>query len=387
MNTRLLMLLLGCFFLGTKAFTQSLLENLEKEQILLVEKIQPYGVSLSSLKKHPSDQSIRTNFSGVLLDAEGHIVTIGEALREARKIAVTLNTGEIFEAQIIGLDDLTNVGVLKIEKKGIPALPWGDSDQLKRGSFLVTLGSPYDLSQTLSTGIVSGVDRLISPDLPYMIQMTAPLNPGDPGGLVANSRGEFVGMMYSNLGQPGSHQLREYIDQLESDMEQKFGKLLQLLQNSQQIPLQEEVQKELQKEIESLLSKKTEEKRPYPFLGAQGINFFLPSNRIRYIVKELITHGHVRRSKLGVTVLPLLPSFPEPLKNGVFVKEMDKNGPAAKAGIQVNDVLILCNNILLKDIIQVRSLIQEHPPGTEVTFQVFRLESKQILSFKVILGS
>lgn len=365
----ILLLIFFCF----TSLAQSPLKVFEQECTDLIHTLQKHVVFIISSRdisttpeKH---QIVRTSFSGVVFDKKGYILTIGEAIRGTETIHIELVSKDIFPAKIVGLDEFSNVGILKIEAPEELLFPvsWGNSDDLKLGSFLFTLGNAYDLNYSLSIGQVSGLGRFISPNLPDMIQMTNNINPGDPGGLVANSSGEFVGMMFTTLGP-------QIPNPLSGDAE--FQKLLEMLNS-----FEGKSSQELVKDLQKFFVKFREQQMISPILGAQGINFFLPSNRLKFVTSELIKEGVVRRGKLGIKIVPLTIELRKELtlSYGVKIEEVAEPGPAFQAGVRTNDILLSCNQVPIKSTAQVRNLIQESRPGTQVELELIRNNQKQTL--------
>ncbi len=358
--------LLSFLFFYHCLFAQSL-KAFEEENIALIQKLKQQVVSIISCQNSKESkleaQYLRTSFSGVIFDHKGHILTIGEAIRGAEVIYVELVNREVFQASVLGLDDFSNIGILKIDVKEEVLFPveWGNSDQLQLGSFLFTLGNPYDFSHSLDLGNVSGLERFISPYLPDMIQMTNNINPGDPGGLVANSSGQFVGMMFTTLGPP-----QNSMQTVKDDFNQIFN-LLNSFEGKSSAEIVQQMNQFFQKSIQK-------KKDISPLFGAQGINFFLPSNRIHFVVSEIIGCGRVRRGKLGVSIVPLTLEVrkEQKLTHGVKVEKVADQGPAFQAGIRENDILLSCNQILIRNPAQIRNLIQESPPGTQVELEIIR---------------
>ncbi|MEK7485193.1 MAG: S1C family serine protease, partial [Planctomycetota bacterium] len=345
--------LLSFLFFYHCLFAQSL-KAFEEENIALIQKLKQQVVSIISCQNSKESkleaQYLRTSFSGVIFDHKGHILTIGEAIRGAEVIYVELVNREVFQASVLGLDDFSNIGILKIDVKEEVLFPveWGNSDQLQLGSFLFTLGNPYDFSHSLDLGNVSGLERFISPYLPDMIQMTNNINPGDPGGLVANSSGQFVGMMFTTLGPP-----QNSMQTVKDDFNQIFN-LLNSFEGKSSAEIVQQMNQFFQKSIQK-------KKDISPLFGAQGINFFLPSNRIHFVVSEIIGCGRVRRGKLGVSIVPLTLEVrkEQKLTHGVKVEKVADQGPAFQAGIRENDILLSCNQILIRNPAQIRNIIQE----------------------------
>lgn len=223
--------------------------------------------------------------SGFLYDTEGHIVTNYHVVAGAESVSVALAGGRLYAAEIVGTDSSTDLAVLRIEAKDLPdPLPLGDSDKLRVGQFVVAIGNPFGLEQTLTTGVISSLGRVIqSPDGRFIgeaIQTDAAINPGNSGGPLLDLRGRVIGV------------------------------------NSQIIS---------------------------PSRASAGIGFAVSSNTVRRVAPQLIAQGRYPHPWLGVRLLDLTPERADifrkagvtlPVDKGAMVIEVVSDSPAAKAGIR-----------------------------------------------------
>lgn len=305
------------------------LNAFEEEFIKIIQNARPCVVKIKVTYKHKCNPR---SSSGIILDQEGHIATVASAIKGGSDICVHLDSGQRLKGKLIGIDIETNLAVLKVDFPQLKPVDRGFSDELRVGAFLVTIGNPYGLSNSVSTGIVSGLKRCVymrgcSRPITGLIQTTAPINPGDDGGLVVDSRGKFVGMAFSTLQR----------DVLSSANHEFFLKFFQFL-------------KEMQKN--STLSPEHRNKadflfKYYPFdhhqhltagsgnaFVSQGINFVLPSKRIYWVVSQIIKKGALKRGWLGISVTETDSG------RGLLVTQVLPQSPAEKNQIQPGDILI-----------------------------------------------
>jgi serine protease Do len=224
----------------------------------------------------------RGSGSGFVIRKDGVVLTNNHVVENAKEITVTLSDGREFQAKVMGRDPKTDLAVVKIDAaKALPTARLGDSDALRVGEWVVAIGNPFGLSNTVTAGIVSAKGRAIGAG-PYddFIQTDAPINPGNSGGPLLNERGEVVGVNSVIFSQTG---------------------------------------------------------------GNVGIGFAIPVNLVKKLVPELEESGHVTRAWLGVTIQKLTPDLAKSLgvepARGALVSEVAAGGPAAASGIEPGDVI------------------------------------------------
>ncbi len=232
--------------------------------------------------RHRTKQSLG---SGVIFDAkQGLVLTNNHVIHRADEITVSLTDGRSFQAEVIGSDPATDVALIKIPAEQLTALPLADSDKLRVGDFVVAIGNPFGLGQTVTSGIVSALGRsgLGIEGYENFIQTDASINPGNSGGALVNLRGELVGINTA-IFSPG----------------QKSGNI--------------------------------------------GIGFAIPSNMVKQITEQLIEYGEVRRAHLGVQMQDISPelanAFNLKAEHGAVVTRVLQDSAADKAGLQVGDVI------------------------------------------------
>jgi Do/DeqQ family serine protease len=264
--------------------------------------------------------------SGVIVSADGYVVTNNHVLGEGtiNKVTVALADKREVQAQIVGVDTWTDLAVLKVDVRGLPVIPWGDSSKLKVAEWVMAIGNPYQLNETVTLGIVSALGRANVGISQYedFIQTDAAINPGNSGGALVNGRGELIGINTAIFTQSG---------------------------------------------------------------GYQGIGFAVPSNLARRIVDDLIRFGEVRRGSIGfMEIAPLTSRLAEELgaatTEGVVIMRMAP-GAAYQSGIRPGDVIITVNGQKISDGSQLVKLIADAPIGGSVAVDVLR--DGQRRSYKV----
>lgn len=253
--------------------------------------------------------------SGVIFDADdGYIVTNSHVIDKAEDIVVTLENGQRFDATVIGKDPGADIAVIQVEADNLTEIPLGDSDELRQGDFVVAIGNPFGLGQTVTSGIVSALGRsgLGIESYEDFIQTDASINPGNSGGPLVNLRGELIGINTAIYGSGGNI----------------------------------------------------------------GIGFAIPVNMAKQITAQLIEHGEVRRGRLGFVVQDLTPELAEAFgvahKKGVVVARVEAKSPAQKAGVRVGDVIVTVNGREVENSAQVRNEIGLLRVGAQVKIEVLR---------------
>lgn len=299
------------------------LQSFEQEFIKIIEKVQ---FSAVTIEIHANQN--RRFSSGVILDEAGHIATVACSCKDSEKIYVRLGMGKKLPARLEGIDAATNLAILKIDEVDLKPVERGDSDQLQLGAFLIIVGNPYGLKNSVTYGIVSGLNRTVKMEegwevrLTGIIQTNASINPGDAGGLVVDSRGKFVGMVSSTLANsrkptPSSASLYDLLETLRKMVENGD------LSHSQ-----------AKKIMEELVANQVAHPKPI-----QGINFIVPSNSIYWVADQIIQNGEVRRGWVGIEVVD------HDSGEGVMVTTVFQGSPAEQAGIFANDHLIKIDNL------------------------------------------
>jgi serine protease Do len=335
---RALSLLLAFSFLAS---AQSSLKALSSQFQTLVEKTDPAVVEILVRSFTSDDEEarlIRTakgNGSGVIVSADGYIVTNAHVIANARRIQVHVpqtaeenrrhlsilkSAGKLVSATLVGQDRETDIAVLKIEEKNLPFLEFGDSESLRQGQLVFAFGSPLGLANSVTMGIVSSVARQVRPDDPMIyLQTDASINPGNSGGPLVDSDGKLVGINTFILTQSG---------------------------------------------------------------GSEGIGFAAPSNIVRTVFQQIRERGHVRRGQIGVltsTISPLLAqALSLPRDSGVLIEDVMPSSAAAAAGLQLNDIVLSLNGKHIENARQFGVNIYQNA-GKTVDLEILRgTETKKV---------
>jgi len=281
----------------------------------------------------PREQREHALGSGVIVSADGYIVTNNHVISKATEIEVMLSDKRTFKAKLVGADPRSDVAVIKVEGKNLPTVPWGDSSTLKPGAIVMAFGNPFGLSFTVTRGSVNAVGRsgLGIEDYEDFIQTDAAINPGNSGGALVNVRGQVVGINTAILS-----------------------------------PTQ----------------------GPGGQGGWAGVGFAIPSNATRRILESLIKTGKVQRGYLGITPGDLNPALAREFKvpdiAGVLVNQVEPGSPADKAGVKQGDVLRTLNGQTVDGTARFRSLVAGMNPGSEITLGILRDGKAETI--KVTLG-
>ncbi|ROH93327.1 DegQ family serine endoprotease [Stagnimonas aquatica] len=262
----------------------------------------------------PQQRQAQSLGSGTIVDAaKGYILTNNHVVADADEIKVRLSDDREFAAKLIGKDADTDLAVIQIKAERLKALSLGNSDGLQVGDFVVAIGSPFGLRQTATTGIVSGLGRATGDGIQDFIQTDASINPGNSGGALINLRGELVGVPSQILSRSG---------------------------------------------------------------GNIGIGFAIPVNLAKSVMNQLIETGTVTRGRIGVQGQDLTPelakSFGLSNARGVVVSRVVPDGPAARAGLKVEDIILKANGREITDFNQLRTVIGLLRVGEKVQLDILR---------------
>ena len=276
--------------------------------------------------------------SGIILDPNGYIMTNAHVVEGARNVEVLLSPGSSssavedlsdlnsIAAEVVGIDSETDLALLKISRSGLPFLKLADSSQLRQGELVLACGSPFGLQNTISMGVVSSTGRQLEPESTMLyIQTDAPINPGDSGGPLINTRGEVLGinaMIYSQSG------------------------------------------------------------------GNQGLGFAIPSNVVSNVYKQIKAQGHVHHGYLGLDARTINATIVAGLhlraRRGAIVEDVDPNGPAAEAGVQRGDIILSAGGHAVTDAYRLAADIALRPIGESISLELVRGTEKQILPVPII---
>ena len=268
-------------------------------------------------------QPVQASGSGVILSRDGFIVTNNHVIDNAENIEVVLNDKRTFKAKLVGRDPSTDIALLKIEATDLPFIPFGNSDEVKVGEWVLAIGNPFNLNSTVTAGIISAKARNIQVlneqyAIESFIQTDAAVNPGNSGGALVNLKGELIGINTAIASKTGSY---------------------------------------------------------------AGYSFAVPSSIAKKIVTDLIEFGEVQRAILGVGINELTEELAteKGIKEikGVYIGQVYEKGAAEKAGIQAGDVILSINGVEVNSLSQLQEQVSKYRPNQQVDVVVNRNNSKK----------
>jgi len=264
--------------------------------------------------------------SGVIVDAtHGYVLTNAHVVENAVQIEVTMKDNRRLRAKLIGRDAETDVAVLQVPPENLTAVPLGNSDALQVGDFVLAIGNPFGLGQTVTSGIVSALGRSLGIEgYEDFIQTDASINPGNSGGALVNLRGELVGINTAILA-PGG--------------------------------------------------------------GNIGIGFAVPINMARAVMDQLVRYGAVKRGRIGVAIQDLTPDLAQAMNtrhmDGAVIARVDPGSPAARGGLKSGDLVIAVNGVAVHSGTQLRNMVGLTRIGEQVRLTVDRSGSEHEVAIKV----
>src|SRR5207248_8457541 len=274
-------------------------------------------------------QTLQGLGSGVIVSADGYILTANHVVSGAEEIMVGLGNELLkYKAKKVGADPGTDVALLKIEEKNLPAITFADSDKARAGDVVLALGNPFGLRQTVTMGIISAVGRggMGIVDYENFIQTDAAINMGNSGGALVDTEGRLLGINSAILTRSG---------------------------------------------------------------GSQGVGFAIPANLARDVMRSLREKGRVIRGYIGTSVQTLTPELADALKlkaqvSGALVGEVSPKSPAEKAGVKTGDVITSVNGKKIGDARELRLMIGSMSPGTKVQIEINREGQKKTLGLDLV---
>jgi len=281
-------------------------------------------------RRQPEERRQQSGGSGFIVSPDGYILTNNHVVEDATKVEVSLNDGTRIKAEIVGTDPNIDLALLKVDAKGqaLPALPLGDSDRLRPGQWVIAIGNPFELSETVTVGVISAKDRQVQigdtdRGLVNFLQTDAPINFGNSGGPLLDAWGRVVGINTA-INRGGM---------------------------------------------------------------AEGIGFAVPINVARNAMEQLRATGKVRRGYIGITMNDINDATREylnlPDKNGVYVQGVVEDGPAAKAGVEPNDVIRRADGETVKNGRDLLSHVASRKPGDRIAIEILR--GQKTLQFSLTL--
>lgn len=285
-----------------------------------------------SFKQQP--QVVQGAGSGVVLSSDGYIVTNNHVIDRTNTINVTLNNKKTYKAELIGTDPSTDLALLKIEAKDLPSITIGNSNNLNVGQWVLAVGNPFNLTSTVTAGIISAKARNINilsgnsdnslPPIESFIQTDAAVNPGNSGGALVNANGELIGINTAIQSNTGSY---------------------------------------------------------------TGYSFAIPSNIVQKVVNDLKEYGAVQRAFIGVSIQNIDEKIADELTlndfSGVYVNGVTKTGSASKAGIKMGDIIKKVGDKTISDVPELQEQISQFRPGDKTMITVLR--DKELMEIPLVL--
>ena len=256
--------------------------------------------------------------SGVIITSDGYIITNNHVIENADQIVVKLNDNREFDAEIVGKDPTTDLAVIKIDAKGLDYIEYGNSDDLKVGEWVLAVGNPFNLTSTVTAGIVSAKGRNIgildeNYSVESFIQTDVALNPGNSGGALVDTKGNLVGINSAIYSPSGAY---------------------------------------------------------------AGASFAIPVSIVKKVVEDLIEYGEVQKALLGVSISPVTAEDAKTLKlpevKGVKIEEIMESGAAKSSDLKKNDVIVKVNNANIASVGELQEQIGKYRPGDRVTITYYR---------------
>ena len=276
----------------------------------------PFFREFFQFPDQPRERRQSSAGSGVIVDAKaGHVLTNHHVVGDADEITVTLKDGRQFEAELVGSDDLTDIALLKIDADNLTELPLATDTEVLTGDYVIAIGNPFGLGQTVTSGIVSATGRTGLNNQRYedFIQTDAPINPGNSGGALVNSKGELIGINTAIIAPSG---------------------------------------------------------------GNVGIGFAVPVDMAKGVMDQLVSHGEVRRGRIGVSIQTVTPDLAEALdldvSEGAVVSEVVEGAPADEAGIRSGDVITALDGEPIRTSSELRNAVGLTEPGTRIELTIIR---------------
>ncbi|WP_207477600.1 Do family serine endopeptidase [Arenibaculum pallidiluteum] len=287
----------------------------------------PFFRRFFDLPNMPRQRETRSSGSGVIVDARrGFVLTNNHVVENADAIEVTTKDNRRFQAQLVGRDPGTDIAVLRIQGANLTAVPLGDSDRIEVGDYVVAIGNPFGLGQTVTSGIISALGRSGIEVEGYedFIQTDASINPGNSGGALVDLRGRLIGINTAILAPSG---------------------------------------------------------------GNVGIGFAVPVNMARAVMEQIVEYGEVRRGRIGVAIQDLTPDLAEAagvsLMEGAVIGGVEPGSPAERAGLRSGDIVLAIDGTPVRSATQVRNRVGLKRVGESVAMTVERGGSRREIAVRI----
>lgn len=302
-----------------------LLDSYSRAVITVVETVGPAVLMVSQRKAGGGNSSEQVGAgSGVVITPDGYILTNDHVVRGAEALSVTMQDGTTHKAELIGTDPATDLAVIRASASNLPYAVLGDSNKLKAGQLVIAIGNPFGFNSTVSTGVVSALGRALRSRegrlIENVVQHTAPLNPGNSGGPLVDSRGRIVGINTAIIAM------------------------------------------------------------------AQGIGFSVPADTATWVISEILVHGRVRRSFLGLAgqqrqLIRRLTRWHKLENNfGVEVVRINENGPSARAGMKKGDIIVSIAGIKTETVDDLHRALSDREVGEPIDLVILRGSESMVLN-------
>ena len=268
--------------------------------------------------------------SGVIISPDGYIVTNNHVVEDAKEVTVTLNDRREFKATVVGTDPQTDLALIKIESSGLPVLEFGNSDDVRIGEWVLAVGNPFNLTSTVTAGIVSAKARNLNilgenTSIESFIQTDAAVNQGNSGGALVNANGKLIGINSAIASGNGYY---------------------------------------------------------------TGYSFAIPSNIARKVVGDLKQYGSVQRAYIGVAVVEIDNALAEELNlsevKGLLVRQVTADGAAERAGLRDNDIILALNGREVNSASELKEIVAQHSPGDKMDVTLLRDRQKQKINLTLL---
>ena len=268
--------------------------------------------------------------SGVIISPDGYIVTNNHVVEDAKEVTVTLNDRREFKATVVGTDPQTDLALVKIESSGLPVLEFGNSDDVRIGEWVLAVGNPFNLTSTVTAGIVSAKARNLNilgenTSIESFIQTDAAVNQGNSGGALVNANGKLIGINSAIASGNGYY---------------------------------------------------------------TGYSFAIPSNIARKVVDDLKQYGTVQRAYIGVAVVEIDNALADELNlsqvKGLLVRQVTADGAAERAGLRVDDIILALDGREINTVSELKEIVAQHSPGDNMAVTVLRNGQKQKINVTLL---
>ena len=268
--------------------------------------------------------------SGVIISPDGYIVTNNHVVEDAKEVTVTLNDRREFKATVVGTDPMTDLALIKIETSGLPVLEFGNSDDVRIGEWVLAVGNPFNLTSTVTAGIVSAKARNLNilgenTSIESFIQTDAAVNQGNSGGALVNADGKLIGINSAITSGNGYY---------------------------------------------------------------TGYSFAIPSNIARKVVDDLKQYGSVQRAYIGVAVVEIDNAIASELNlsevKGLLVRQVTADGAAERAGLRTDDIILALDGREINSVSELKEIVAQHSPGDNVSVTILRNKQRQKINLTLL---